>query len=76
MKDFLRPEIFNKRRQNLPVFYQLNGAIYLADTNYLHECNGFLGRDTFAYKMPQSRSVDIDSSMDFKLAQLLLDEEN
>jgi N-acylneuraminate cytidylyltransferase/CMP-N,N'-diacetyllegionaminic acid synthase len=27
MKDFLRPEILNKRRQDLPVFYRLNGAI-------------------------------------------------
>ena len=76
MKDFLRPEILNKRRQDLPVFYQLNGAIYLADTDYLHECNGFLGPDTFAYKMSKERSIDIDSEMDFKLASLLLQEKN
>lgn len=76
MKDFLRPEILNKCRQDLPVFYQLNGAIYLADTDYLHECNGFFGPDTFAYKMPESRSVDIDSDLDFKLAGLLMEEQN
>ena len=74
IKDFLRPEALNKRRQDLPVFYRLNGAIYLADTDYLHECNGFLGPDTFAYKMLKSRSVDIDSELDFKLAGLLLQE--
>ncbi len=73
MKAFLRPEILNKRRQDLPVFYRLNGAIYLADADYLYECNGFLGSDTFAYKMPKSRSVDIDSDLDFKLASLLLE---
>jgi N-acylneuraminate cytidylyltransferase/CMP-N,N'-diacetyllegionaminic acid synthase len=76
MKDFLRLEILNKRRQDLPVFYRLNGAIYLADTDYLYECNGFLGPDTFAYKMPKNRSVDIDSDVDFKLATLLLEEES
>lgn len=76
MKDFLRPDILNKRRQDLPVFYRLNGAMYLAQTNYLHECNGFLGPDTFAYRMPQNRSIDIDSYIDFKLATLLLEEEN
>ena len=76
MKDFLKPEILNKRRQDLPVFYRLNGAIYLADTDYLYKCNGFLGPNTFAYKMPKSRSVDIDSDVDFKLAQLLLEEEH
>lgn len=76
MKDFLRPEILNKRRQDLLVFYRLNGAMYLADTDYLHECNGFFGPDTFAYKMPKNRSVDIDSDVDFKLAVLLLEEKN
>jgi len=74
MKDFLRPEILNKRRQDLPVFYRLNGAIYLADTAYLYEYNGFLGPNTFAYKMPKNRSVDIDSELDFLLAGLLLKE--
>lgn len=74
MKHFLRPEILNKRRQDLPVFYRLNGAIYLANTDYLHECNGFLGPDTFAYEMPKNRSIDIDSDIDFKLAGLLLEE--
>ena len=75
MKDFLRPEILNKRRQDLPVFYRLNGAIYLADTDYLHECNGFLGLETFAYVMPKNRSIDIDAEMDFKLASLLMEKQ-
>ena len=76
MKDFLRPEILNKRRQDLPVFYRLNGAIYLTDTDYLREQNSFLGPDTFAYNMPQERSIDIDSDLDFKVAGLLMEEEN
>ena len=75
MKDFLRPDILNKRRQGLPVFYRLNGAIYLADTNCLCVCNGFFGQDTFAYKMSKERSVDIDSDVDFKLATLLMEEQ-
>lgn len=74
MKDFISPEIINKRRQDLPVFYRLNGAIYLAETDYLSEQNSFFGPNTFAYKMPKERSVDIDSGLDFKLAQLLLEE--
>ncbi|MBN2282906.1 MAG: acylneuraminate cytidylyltransferase family protein [Deltaproteobacteria bacterium] len=74
MESFIRPEMMNKRRQELPVFYKLNGAIYLADTDYLYKYNGFFGPDTFAHKMPQSRSVDIDSDLDFSLAALLLRE--
>ncbi len=73
MKNFLRPDILNKRRQDLSVFYRLNGAIYLAETVYLRECNGFLGPNTCAYKMPKNRSIDIDSAMDFKLAALLME---
>lgn len=76
MKSFISPEILNKRRQDLPVFYQLNGAIYLADTNYLHQYNGFFGPNTFAYKMPKERSIDIDLDVDFKLAALLLEDKN
>ena len=76
MKDFIRPEILNKCRQELPVFYRLNGAVYLAETSYLREQNSFFGSNTFAYKMPKSRSVDIDSELDFKLAALLVKEEN
>lgn len=76
MKDFLRPEIFNKRRQDLMIFYRLNGAIYLADTEYLCEQNSFFGPDTFAYEMPKEHSIDIDSDIDFKLAGLLLQEKN
>jgi len=72
MKAFLRPEILNKRRQDLPVFYRLNGAIYLADTDYLYECNGFLGQDTRAYIMPKGRSLDIDTEFDLKMAEFLL----
>ena len=73
MKHFIRTKRRNKRRQDLPVFYRLNGAIYLADTDYLYEHNGFLGPNTFAYKMPKSRSVDIDFEVDFKLAGLLME---
>ena len=75
MKDFLRPEILNKRRQDLPVFYRLNGAIYLAETDYLSEQNSFFGSDTFAYEMPKNRSIDIDSDIDFKLAELLMEKQ-
>lgn len=72
MKDFIRPEILNKRRQDLPLFYRVNGAIYLAETNYLQEHNEFLGPDTSAYKMPKIRSVDIDTAIDFEMVEFLM----
>ena len=71
MKDFIKPQVMNKNRQELPVFYRLNGAIYLAYCNYLKERKSFIGKDTFAYIMPRERSIDIDNKIDFKLAEVL-----
>jgi CMP-N,N'-diacetyllegionaminic acid synthase len=75
MKDFISSEILNKRRQDLPLFYRVNGAIYLAEMDYLQEHNEFLGPATFAYEMPKNRSVDIDSELDFKLAAWVMEKE-
>lgn len=72
MKDFIKAEIMNKNRQELPVFYRLNGAIYLAYWNYLKRCRSFFNQETFAYIMPQERSIDIDNKVDFKLAEILM----
>lgn len=48
------------RRQELPQVYMLNGAIYVADTHWLLEGGGFISERTVAYRMPRSRSIDID----------------
>ncbi len=74
MKNFLDQSAI-KNRQELPVFYRLNGAIYLSDMEYLKEKQGFWGSETYAYVMPRERSVDIDSYLDFKLAEILLQEQ-
>lgn len=74
MKDFIRPEIKNKRSQDLPKYYRLNGAIYIAEINYLSENKGFFGTGTKAYIMPAERSTDIDTELDFKYSELLLKE--
>jgi N-acylneuraminate cytidylyltransferase/CMP-N,N'-diacetyllegionaminic acid synthase len=72
MKNFISVEIKNKNRQELPTFYRLNGAIYLAYCNYLKTQNSFFGNDTYAYVMPRERSVDIDTENDFVLAEHLM----
>jgi len=53
MKNFTRQDIMNKNRQELPIFYRLNGVIYLAYCNYIKQCKGLLGEKTFAYIMPK-----------------------
>lgn len=75
MKDFLKPEIINKNRQELPNYYRLNGSIYLVYCDYIKRHKSFYGGNTFAYAMPQERSIDIDSEMDFKIAEMFLKHE-
>lgn len=72
MKHFIKPKFINKNRQELPVFYRINGAVYAAYTDFLKRKKSFFGNRTFAYIMPRSRSVDIDTREDFKYAEFLL----
>ncbi len=72
MDNFLRPELVNKNRQELPTFYRINGAVYAAFCDYVKAQQGFFGKGTYAYIMPKERSIDIDTVMDFKFAEFML----
>ncbi|APG23789.1 acylneuraminate cytidylyltransferase family protein [Syntrophotalea acetylenica] len=72
MAGFLRHEVLNTNRQELPVYYRLNGAIYLGAPELLREQRSFFGRATYAYVMSRERSVDIDDLIDFRLAECLI----
>lgn len=72
MDGFLRPELSNKNRQELPTCYRLNGAIYAADCAYVRSQQGFFGKQTYAYVMPKERSIDIDAKIDFQFVEFLL----
>jgi CMP-N,N'-diacetyllegionaminic acid synthase len=71
MNEFLRMQT-EGNRQDLPTYYRLNGAIYLARTDYFRRCGGFYGEQTYAVIMPNERSIDIDSPLDFELAEFLI----
>ena len=72
MDNFLREDIKNKRSQDLPIYYRLNGAIYICRTEMLlSEKTFFLKEKSFAYMMDKKSSIDIDEKIDFKIANLL-----
>lgn len=76
MQGFIRDEVKNKRSQDLEKYYRLNGAIYICKTDKLLEEKSFMLKENiFAYKMDKKSSIDIDEEIDFKLAQLLLEEQ-
>lgn len=72
MKNFLKKDILNKNRQQLPIFYRLNGAIYLVEVDYFLKTGSFYGEYTYAYIMPKWRSVDIDDEFDFFIAECII----
>ncbi|MBI5542161.1 MAG: acylneuraminate cytidylyltransferase family protein [Bacteroidia bacterium] len=71
MADFIKPEVKGKRSQDLPIYYRINGAIYISEMDEYFFNKGFLGKSTKAYIMPVERSVDIDNAFDFLFAEFL-----
>ncbi len=70
--DFIDAESM-KQRQAGGKFYRLNGAIYIVDTRKFREDKFLYQSGSFAYIMSQDRSVDIDTEIDFKLAEAILE---
>jgi N-acylneuraminate cytidylyltransferase/CMP-N,N'-diacetyllegionaminic acid synthase len=72
MENFIRSGVLNLNRQELPVFYRVNGAIYLGEWEFIKKQKSWYGSLTYAYIMPRERSVDIDSEADFALAAIMI----
>jgi N-acylneuraminate cytidylyltransferase len=60
------------RSQELPAYYFLNGAIYVSHIATLKKTENLITVDSVAYVMPEERSIDIDTQLDFKIAELLM----
>lgn len=74
LKDFIKPEFRQKNRQFLPPTYRINGCIYVGKWSIFYNKLDWLDQNTIAYIMPPERSIDIDSALDFKYAELLIRE--
>lgn len=60
-------------RQTADIVYQVNGAAYLCSVNYLQSSNQFIDQqNSIPYFMPEHRSLDIDSMLDFKIVESIL----
>ena len=60
------------RRQDAPLCYDMNASIYVWRVAPFLEHPAVFYPDTRLYEMPEERSVDIDSELDFTLVELLL----
>lgn len=61
------------RRQDLPTTYVLNGAIYIAQVNWLRKEKTWIHHDTIAYVMDRSSSIDIDTAEELIACSKLID---
>jgi CMP-N,N'-diacetyllegionaminic acid synthase len=55
------------RRQDLKTVYLINGAVYVAEIEWLALRRDFISGETVAYVMPLDRSLDIDAEKDLQL---------
>ena len=72
MKNFLREEAKNKPRQELPIHYRINGALYIVKVDVLEHIQDMYSDNCFAYVMQREKSIDIDTALDFKIAEAIL----
>lgn len=69
---FLSLNLKSNRRQDMPVLYKENGAIYVTKYKLLTEKQRIIGKEAIPYIMCEKTSLDIDTELDFQIAECLL----
>ena len=64
------------RRQDAPITYHSNGSLFIWNRKSLINFKSFFTKKTVFYEMPENRSIDIDSKLDFQLVEFLLKKKN
>ena len=62
----------NRQRQQLSMYYRINGAIYIVETEHFLSGKNIYDSGSYAYIMPAERSIDIDTELDFMIAETVL----
>lgn len=73
MAGFLDPSVVGRRSQDLPTFFRLNGAVSVVTTDAVRVGQSVWSLSKiYAYRMAAEDSVDIDTRVDFLLAEALM----
>ncbi len=67
-------EIEGIRRQDLPPAYKRSSAVYVSRRDLIVEENRFYGDHVVGYVVPRDRSIDIDSPLDWIVAEHMLEQ--
>jgi len=60
------------RRQDAPKVYDMNASIYIYKRNVLLTTETNFTDNTSLYTMPEERSIDIDTELDFEIVEFLM----
>ena len=67
-------DLRHTRTQDLPECYEINGALYVVRIAWFRESGTLFDDDTLSLVMPRSRSANIDTPLDFAVAEAWLRE--
>ena len=59
-------------RQGYSTYYTLNGSLYLSSKESILRNNSFFSSNTTGYIMPEEYSIDIDTQLDWEIAEFLM----
>ena len=68
----IAPENQIIRRQDTPKVYDMTTVAYVVNADFVKENNGIFKGRVKSITVPQERAVDIDTLLDFKIAECLL----
>lgn len=71
LNGFLKGEVI-KPRQALPIYYRVNGAIYISFIEEFLKSHNLYHEFGYAYVMEKNHSIDIDDMVDFELAEIIM----
>lgn len=74
LSDFISCENSNANRQELPKVYRPNGAIFIFKRELIMNLKTYYTQNSYGYIMSQEDSVDIDTPLDFKIAEVIINE--
>ena len=64
------------RRQDAPKSYDMNASIYIWKRDIILNENSLFLEKTGLYVMPEERSIDIDTELDYKFVEFLMSQDN
>jgi len=65
-----------ERRQDVPKSYDMNASIYIWKRDVILNSNTLFLEKTGLYVMPEERSIDIDTEIDYKFVEFIMKENN